>query len=421
MLDNILFILGIKSYAVSFPLVSKKDIFRDERCVFPYEKFKLMYKLNLINTEEDVDEFTLGILPETITEPNTYDKLFYIIYTFYFILVNILLWVQCVYNFKLWTEASDMRHLVSFLTHVNVPLIHLWSKRYFMCNHMEKILNCKKFKTMIVFGFTIVSVIANFVDIPSFNNDYMWSRGLTKNDYVFYAIIIIDWFYSRLLCFLFLFTIVFILKQHVSDIDKLKDDLSAPEEYFLENACINNLLISISSAKDRISKTIHILNPIISFSTLIGAANVSLFIRSILPKDDITFRDIIDNLIPFDRYLFVCSIIYTLIQACLLFYIYLYASKRESILDYIKSYTFIRTFLYRLPIDSLISKDTHIVNLSTTFDTANSVEWLILCDILSNRWVDFTIFGVSTSDGKLLMKGITLGGTILFIITFITK
>jgi hypothetical protein len=59
--------------------------------------------------------------------------------------------------------------------------------------------------------------------------------------------------------------------------------------------------------------------------------------------------------------------------------------------------------------------------LSTSFDTSNSIEWLILCDILSNRWVEFTIFGISTSDGKLLMKGFTLGGVIIFILTFIAK
>tara|TARA_B110001450_G_scaffold53951_1_gene50391 strand:+ start:2880 stop:3740 length:861 start_codon:yes stop_codon:yes gene_type:complete len=286
---------------------------------------------------------------------------------------------------------------------------------------MEKTLNCKKFKTIIITGFTIVSVLTNFIDISAFNNDYMWPSGLTNNDYIFYAIIIIDWFYSRLLCFLFLFIIVFILKKHISEIDKLKDDLMSPEEYFLENACINNLLINISYTKHRISKTIRILNPIISFTAFIGAANLSLFIRTILPADNITSSNVFDKVIPFDRYLFVCSVIYTLIQICLLFYIYLYASKRESILDYIKSYTFAKSFLYRLPLDSLISKETNIVNLSTTFDIANSVEWLILCDILSNRWVDFTIFGISTSDGKLILRGITLGGAILFITTFIAK
>jgi hypothetical protein len=179
--------------------------------------------------------------------------------------------------------------------------------------------------------------------------------------------------------------------------------------------------MDISITKNKISKTIQLLNPIISFSTLIGAANVSLFIRNILPQSDVTFYNTFNNFIPFDRYLFICGIIYTLIQSSLLFYIYIYASKRESILDYVKSYSFIKTFLYRLPINSLVSKDINVINASTTFDIANSVEWLILCDILSNRWVDFTIFGISTSDGRLLLKGITLGGSIIFTLAFIAK
>lgn len=420
MLDNILFILGIKAYNVSFPIVSKIDIFRDENVVFPREKFKLMYNLNLIKRTETKDEFSFGIKYKNKEELNNSHILFYLIYTFYFVLINLLLWVQSVYNFRLWIITSDTRHLVSFLTHINVPLIHLWSKKYYGCNHMEKILNCEKFKTVIIIICTILSVVSNFIDIPAFNNSYMWPTLITGNSHVFFTIILIDWFYSRLLCFLFLFTIIFVLKKHISEINELINVLSLPQEYFLENACINNLIMDISKTKNKISKTIQLLNPIISFSTLIGAANVSLFIRNVLPKNDITFRNTFNNFIPFDRYLFVCAVIYTFIQSALLFYIYTYASKRESILDHIKSYSFIKTFLYRMPINSLISNDINVINASTTFDIANSIEWLILCDILSNRWVDFTIFGISTSDGRLLLKGITLGGSILFILAFIT-
>ena len=419
MLDNILFILGIKAYDVSFPCLSKIDIFRDENIAFPHEKFKLMYNLNMINYSEPKCEFEIGIKHnKKIKRSNV---LFYIIYTFYFTFINGLLWIQCVYNFRLWIMLSDTRHLVSFLTHVNIPLIHLWSKKYYRCNHMEKILNCEKFKSIIIIICTILSVVSNFIDISAFNNEYMWPTLITGNNHIFFTCILIDWFYSRLLCFLFLFTIIFILKKHIAEINELINALSLPQEYFLENACINNLIMDISITKNKISKTIQLLNPIISFSTLIGAANVSLFIRNILPESDITFYNTFNNFIPFDRYLFVCGIIYTLIQSSLLFYIYIYASKRESILDYVKSYSFIKTFLYRLPINSLVSKDINVINASTTFDIANSVEWLILCDILSNRWVDFTIFGISTSDGRLLLKGITLGGSIIFTLAFIAK
>lgn len=426
MLDNILFILGIKAYNVSFPFLSKIDIFRDENIEFPREKFKLMYNLNLVKYLEPKDEFEIGIKYKINKELNKSQILFYIIYTFYFVTVNALLWTQCIYNLILWITTTDTRHLVSFLTHVNVPLIHLWSKRYHRCNHMEKILNCKNFKTIIIFICTILSVVSNFIDVPAFHNEYMWPTLITDNDYVFFTIILIDWFFSRLLCFLFLFTVIFILKEHVSEINDLINVLCLPQEYFLENPCINNLIMDISKTKNKISKTIHLLNPIISFSTLIGAANLSLFIRNVLPENNINLITInntstFNNFIPFDRYLFVCAVIYTLIQSALLFYIYTYARKRESILDYVKSYSFIKTFLYRIPINSLMSNDINVINASTTFDIANSIEWLILCDILSNRWVDFTIFGISTSDGRLLLKGITLGGSILFILAFITN
>jgi hypothetical protein len=422
MLDNILFILGIKAYDVSIPFVSKIDIFRDEVVSFPREKFKLMYKLNLVKySETEEDEFKVGIKYKKDTDLTVSEKVFYLIYTIYFIFVNVLLWMQSVYNFRIWVTTSDMRHLVSFLTHINVPLIHIWAKQYYRCNHMEKIINCERFKSIIIAICTTLSLVANFIDIPAFHNEYMWPTLITDNKYIFFTIILIDWVYSRLLCFLFLFTIVFILKEHISEINGLIYNLSLPPEYFVENACVSNLIMDVSATKNKISKTIYLLNPIISFSTLIGAANMSLFIRGVLPNDNITIYNTFNNFIPFDRYIFVCIIIYTIIQTSLLFYIYTYTSKRETILDYIKSYIFIKSFLYRLPINLLKSEDINVINASTTFDVANSVEWLILCDILSNRWVDFTIFGVSTSDGKLILKGVTLGGSIIFIMTFITK
>tara|TARA_B110001450_G_scaffold179024_1_gene167253 strand:- start:973 stop:2241 length:1269 start_codon:yes stop_codon:yes gene_type:complete len=422
MLDNILFILGIKAYVVSIPFVSKIDIFRDEVVSFPREKFKLMYKLNLVKySETEEDEFKVGIKYKKDTDLTVSEKVFYLIYTIYFISVNVLLWMQSVYNFRIWVTTSDMRHLVSFLTHINVPLMHIWAKQYYRCNHMEKIINCERFKSIIIIICTTLSLVTNFIDIPAFHNEYMWPTVITDNKYIFFTIILIDWIYSRLLCFLFLFTIIFILKEHISEINGLIYNLSLPPEYFVENACVSNLIMDVSATKNKISKTIYLLNPIISFSTLIGAANMSLFIRGVLPNDNITIYNTFNNFIPFDRYIFVCIIIYTIIQTSLLFYIYTYTSKRETILDYIKSYIFIKSFLYRLPINLLKSEDINVINASTTFDVANSVEWLILCDILSNRWVDFTIFGVSTSDGKLILKGITLGGSILFIMTFITK
>jgi hypothetical protein len=184
MLDNILFILGIKSYDVSFPFVSKKDLFVDEKSIFPYEKFKLLYKLKLIkySENENEDEFNIGILPKISLKPNTFDKFFYAFYTLYFLAVSVLLWTQCVYNFGSWIYTNDIRHLVSFFTHINVPIIHIWSKRYFMSNHMEKILNRKKFKTIIISLFTLFSILANFVDTPAFNNHYMWPIVITNND-----------------------------------------------------------------------------------------------------------------------------------------------------------------------------------------------------------------------------------------------
>ena len=64
------------------------------------------------------------------------------------------------------------------------------------------------------------------------------------------------------------------------------------------------------------------------------------------------------------------------------------------------------------------TKDINVVTLNIIEETATTIDWLILGNILSEKWLDFTIFGISTSDGQLIKKSITLGGTLLFLLSF---
>lgn len=99
-----------------------------------------------------------------------------------------------------------------------------------------------------------------------------------------------------------------------------------------------------------------------------------------------------------------------------------YAMQRNRVLKYIKSIEFINKFLSKIP-DEKIHKKTNgkldVVVLNIADSSSTTLNWIILGNILSEQWLDFTIFGVSTSDGSLIKKSATLGSALLFAISFL--
>lgn len=99
-----------------------------------------------------------------------------------------------------------------------------------------------------------------------------------------------------------------------------------------------------------------------------------------------------------------------------------YSYAREEILHFIKSIDFINRFLTRVSTERIVKRtngNLNLVTLNILEDSATTIDWLILGNMLSDKWLDFTIFGISTSDGKLIKQSITIGGTLLFIVSFL--
>ena len=63
--------------------------------------------------------------------------------------------------------------------------------------------------------------------------------------------------------------------------------------------------------------------------------------------------------------------------------------------------------------------NVQLVTLNVAEESATTLDWIVLGNILSEKWLDFTIFGISTSDGQLIKKSITLCSAMLFVISFL--
>jgi hypothetical protein len=418
MIDILLFFLGIKSWDVNFFPV-RRHIIKETLSNNNLRNSKTINALKLIAEDTPSPKMSTYQLKRNYNV-STRDKIFYTFYNIYSIIILLLLSIQpiyTIYNFSI--DRSDLKFLTSFLTHLNVPIIYLWEKMYFRTDHLDKRIKCKKLNRGLIYGSAISSIIINFLDITSFYNDYYWTH-LFKNDILFFTFIIIEWIYSRLVIFLYAFSFVFVMDSHISNFKDFITNLQISEWCEECDSPLTKIIKDVVIIRKNIENTISYYNDIISITTLLGGLSLAIFIRELIPPGAVEIKDIeFEN---HDRYLIHPSIVYIACQISLLMYMMKYAMQRNRVLKYIKSIEFINKFLSKIP-DEKVHKKTNgkldIVTLNIADSSSTTLDWIILGNILSEQWLDFTIFGVSTSDGSLIKKSVTFSSALLFAISFL--
>ncbi len=415
MLDFLLYFLGLKTWYTSFWPCKKTKLNSS------YTKSnKSLKSINILKLMEDETPSPI-LMSYQIKKINNPDKcnLFLMgLYTFYSFIIFLLLCIQPIYTIFMYIQNEDIKYLSSLFAHLNLPVMYTFEKMYFRTNHLELHLKCKRFKTITIIMSCIISIILNFIDITSFYNEYYWLH-IFNNNVVFFSLIIVEWIYSRLVLFLFVYCFIFIMNSHISRFHKVVVDLDKNEFDFEENVCLSNIIYEITKIRNEIEITIEFYNNIISVTTILGGISLAIFIRDVFPENNfrINFED-------HDRYLLHPIILYIISQLMLLINMTRYSYRRDMVLKYIKSVDFIHRFLTRVSTEKIMKKskgNINLVTLNIIEESATIVDWLILGNMLSERWLDFTIFGISTSDGQLLKKSIAFGSTLLFIMSFLSR
>lgn len=415
MLEKILLFLGVKSWNIDNILVKKNII--NNKFLRPNRNIKSINLLKLLEDETPSPKMSLYKVNKC-KKPDFNTNILCFVYTIYFIIINLILLIQPIYTLIMFSnDTYKIKYLVSFFLHINLFIIHLWCKMYFKTNHFESINMCKTFKGTLIITSSILSIVINLVDITSFYNEYHWLNTFNSK-ILFFILISIEWIYSRLVIFLFVYTFMFVINQHIDKLKKIKVQIEKNEFDFEENVCLSNLIIKLAKTKDEIEKTINLFNGIISYTTIIGGISLAVFIKDVFPHGftkEFNFED-------HDRYLLHPIILYICNQIILLINMSRYSYSRGDILHFIKSIDFINRFLTRLSTEKIIKKSNgnlNLVTLNILEDSATTLDWLILGNMLSEKWLDFTVFGISTSDGKLIKQSMTIGGTMLFVISFL--
>jgi hypothetical protein len=419
MIHFLLNFLGINSWYIDFCIVKKRKInLSFKKC---NKNLKTINILKLLEDETPSPRLALYTIKRCKT-PTDIQRLKFSIYTVYFLLILILICIQPMYTLIMYVNnPSNLKYLSSFFLHLNLPLIYIWSKWYFKTNHINTNLKCKKFKVFITTLSATLSIIFNFLDITSFYNEYYWLNTFASNNNIlFFSLIVVEWIYSRLIIFLFVYCFIFVMNNHILKFKKIVKDIDHNEFNFEDNTCLSNIINELAIIRYELEITISFYNNIISITTLFGGIALGIFIRDVIPNKITSLSDI--NFEPHDRYLLHPLALYLISQLILIINMTRYSIKRDEVLKYIKSINFMNRFLSRISSEKIMRKSGNnisMVMLNITEESATTLDWIVLGNMLSEKWLDFSILGISTSDGQLIKKGIAVCSAMLFVISFL--
>ena len=416
MLDFLLYFLGLKTWYTSF-WPCKKTKIKKNTLAKSNKSLKAINILKLMDNESP-SPILMSYHVKRNNKPSGFNLFLLWLYTFYSLVIFLILCIQPAYTIIMYTKNNNIKYLSSFFAHINLPVVYIFEKIYFRTDHLEIYLKCKRFKMFTIIMSCIISILLNFIDITSFYNEYYWLH-IFDNNVLFFTLIIIEWVYSRLTLFLFVYCFIFIMNSHIIRFRKVVSQLDNNEFDFEENVFLSNIIYEITKIRNEIEITIGFFNNIISITTVLGGVSLAIFIRDVFPENNLDF--ILED---HDRYLIHPIVLYITSQLILLINMSRYSYHRGEVLKYIKSVDFIHRFLTRVSVEKIMKKskgNIDLVTLNIIEESATSVDWLILGNMLSEKWLDFTIFGISTSEGQLLKKSIALGSSLLFVMSFMSR
>lgn len=119
-------------------------------------------------------------------------------------------------------------------------------------------------------------------------------------------------------------------------------------------------------------------------------------------------------------------ILYFILQIIFFYSVYIVSNQKERLHTLLNSPKIVKQFLARINDDKDELENSDTINLDfssdlfshrkhTEIDNATSLDWLILNNVLNQKWTQFTVFGVTLEDGSLL-KNCVLIGTLLIVI-----
>jgi len=319
-----------------------------------------------------------------------------------------------------------------------IPIQYILSLIYFNKSHFDDFylkdrksihLECLPNTKLIIIGIIIISLISSLLTLIlkilsiDFDNNLdpfnYYNQSLDKQ--IFINIFdILQLLYGRSILFINTISFIIVFCKHIKIIDNLLQILNNKIYNGYDIKGLTFFCRQVTKIRYEMHKSIKLLEKMFSMSTIIGGFSCGY---------------IIDNYKSFNiGEISIISFIIFIITQCAFFYIiYKLANQKEQLLTLINSPLISRKFLSRFNNKYLdcyieqsdINQQKMNCNLSLIVkmnkltriekDNATSLDWLILNNILNQKWTEFSICGISLHNGNVLKQGF-LFGTFLVII-----
>ena len=428
--NNLLFFLGFYSWNFKhnnfLEYILKKKNINLNLLNNDYKNNKKLFKIY----EQDTVSPHLNLYANIINlnELNFKSKLKIYLYNLYSFIIFCFISIQPIYLFyNIISNSNDniQEYFLTFLIDINTPITYIWAKIYFNTNHFELFINSCQFNCwsyiILLLILTFISIIISLFNINLFYNEFYFINYFNKNTGI--IIVIIEWIYVRILFALTSSTFTIVFCQHIKQIRNFIKKILSNEIDLEDSYCLSSLINNIGSLRYSVEISIKFFNKFISVITITGGISITIFIRHQYYK----FID--ENVIIFtnhEYYLLQSYILYIICQIIFYYNIFKYADLRDNLVKLIQSSFFINKFLTRWPISKIMKKckDTSEIKELTKIilcieqENASSIDWMILEKLTINKWMDFSILGISTQDGTLIKKVFTFSSLIYIILSY---
>lgn len=409
MIEKILFFLGFKTWDTNFPLVKTRHV--NMNVQKQKSNFKKVVEKMLTHDLPSPSPIMNAYITVNIDSlPTPTEKIKYSFYILYSFLVFLFLCIQPIYLIVKMSNKFSEELLVTFFMAIINPVNYIWGKYYFTTNHYSSMIKYDKYKSVSIIVSSLISIGLHFIDIKSFDNDFYWTYLLPKP--LMYTFIILEWFYSRMLYLLIITVFTCIFCYHISSIKNFIKMLETDKFNFNNSTCLSELISIVSELRYKVEISISYFNTMISYVTILGGLAIAISIRNKM----INFR-IYDH----ERYLIHGMVFYVITQLVFFTNIVRYSFCRGKLLKHIDSVNFINRFLCRYDLSKIKKRyKNDLIKLILNFEEENAttIDWMVLNKLLDSKWMNFTIMGISTQDGALLKKVITISALIISVVKY---
>jgi len=445
--NNLLFFLGIYSWNYKSITLFEKILRKREINQEPLKPLKNNKKLtDFIENDSNSPNLNLYVNIISSKENSKKDLLKLIMYNLYSLLIFLFLCAEPGYLlYKLiQNEDNTEEFLITFFININTPINYIWAKYYFRTNHFDHynntcVYNCGT-TIILIIVFVTISIMLNLIYIESFYNEYYYVYYFNK--YFALTTIIIEWIYARTTFALTISTFTIVFCKHVKDIRNFINDILSNEFNMEDTHCLGNLIKSISNLRHSVEISIDFYNKLLSLITITGGISLAIFIR----HKHLQYtgnKDLILNITEnsessnsttssfelfqqHDYYLIQAFSLYIFCQIIFFWNVIYYSELRNKLVKLIESPSFINRFLTRWSTNKVKKKCRdanevkHLAKIILCIEEENSttIDWLVLDKLAKNKWMDFSILGISTQDGSLIKKVITFSSIIYFVLSY---